>query len=59
MSLVDRGSQTAKDGFKNEEDIIKKFNDWEKDKDAQTWLISMKYKFSTSIAFLSFMVTWT
>lgn len=46
MSLMDRGSQTAKDGFKNEEDIIKKFNDWEKDKDAQTWLISMKYKLS-------------
>lgn len=46
MNLVDRGSQTAKDGFKNEEDIVKKFNNWKKDKDAQTWLILMKYKLS-------------
>jgi len=46
MDLVERGSQTAKDGFKNEEDIVKKFNDWKKDKDAQAWLVIMKYKLS-------------
>lgn len=46
MDLVARGSQTAKDGFKNEDDIVKKFNEWEKDKDAQSWLIIMKYNLS-------------
>lgn len=46
MNLVGRGSQTAKDGFRNEDDIVKKFNDWKKDKDAQAWLILMKYNFS-------------
>lgn len=46
MNLVERGSQTAKDGFRNEDDVIKKFNNWKKDKDAQAWLILMKYKLS-------------
>ncbi len=46
MNLAERGSQTAKDGFKNEDDIVVKFNNWKKDKDAQTWLILMKYKLS-------------
>ncbi len=46
MNLVERGSQTAKDGFRNEDDIVEKFNDWKKDKDAQAWLILMKYKLS-------------
>ena len=44
MNLVERGSQTAKDGFKNEDDIVDKFNDWKKDNDAQQWLILMNYK---------------
>jgi len=44
MNLVERGSQTAKEGFRNEDDIIEKFNNWKKDKDAQAWLILMKYK---------------
>ena len=44
MNLAERGSQTAKDGFRNEDDVIKKFNDWKIDKDAQSWLILMKYK---------------
>ena len=43
MNLVKRGSQTAKDGFKNEDDIVRKFNNWKIDKDAQAWLILMKY----------------
>ncbi len=46
MNLVERGSRTAKDGFKNEDDIVRKFNDWKIDKDAQAWLILMKYKLS-------------
>lgn len=46
MNLIERGSQTAKNGFKNEDDIVIKFNDWKKDKDAQAWLILMKYNLS-------------
>ncbi|MDW5299428.1 MAG: type II restriction endonuclease [Sedimentibacter sp.] len=45
------GSQTAKNGFKNEDDIVAKFNDWKKDKDAQSWLTVMKYKL-TEIEFV-------
>lgn len=41
--LVKRGSATARDGFSNEDDVIKKFNNWEKDPDAQKWLKIMKY----------------
>ncbi len=43
MDLIMRGSQTAKDGFKNEKDIVKKFNNWKKDKTAQEWLKIMGY----------------
>lgn len=46
MDLVLRGSQTAKDGFKNEDDIVNKFNNWNKDKDAQSWLTLMRYNLS-------------
>lgn len=46
MDLIERGSQTAKEGFSNEDDIVKKFNNWKKDKDAQEWLVLMKYKLS-------------
>ncbi len=38
------GSQTAKNGFLNEEDIVYKFNNWQIDEDAQKWLIIMQYK---------------
>lgn len=38
-----KGSQTAKDGFKNEDDVVNKFNRWEVDEDAQKWLIIMNY----------------
>ena len=37
------GSETAKGGFRNEDDVIEKFNNWEKDKVAQDWLIKMGY----------------
>jgi hypothetical protein len=46
MDLVERGSQTAKDGFRNENDVIDKFNNWKNDKDAQQWLLLMNYKLS-------------
>src|SRR5574344_787828 len=46
MNSIERGSQTAKNGFKNEDDIVAKFNNWEKDIEAKTWLILMKYKIS-------------
>lgn len=45
------GSQTAKNGFKNEDDIVVKFNGWKKDQDAQAWLTIMKYKL-TEIEFV-------
>jgi hypothetical protein len=38
------GSQTAKNGFKNENEIRDKFNAWKTDADAQAWLGSMNYK---------------
>ena len=41
---IQRGSQIAKDGFKNEDDIRNKFNTWKTDKDAQAWLQAMGYK---------------
>jgi hypothetical protein len=41
--LVKLGSKTAKSGFKNEQDVIDKFNDWRKNKIAQKWLEAMNY----------------
>lgn len=41
--LIKRGSSTAKRGFKNEKDVVKKFNGWKKDPDAQEWLKIMGY----------------
>lgn len=46
MNLIERGSQTAKDGFRNEDDIVKKFNEWETDQEAQAWLFLMNYTLS-------------
>lgn len=37
------GSETAKGGFRTEDDIVLKFNDWQKDEDAQKWLGIMGY----------------
>lgn len=42
--LVKLGSATAKSGFKNEKDVVDKFNNWQKDKIAQHWLEAMGYK---------------
>ncbi len=41
--LIKLGSQTAKSGFQNEDDVVKKFNNWETDEDAQKWLQIMDY----------------
>jgi len=43
-NLVEIGSKTAKGGFANEKDIVKKFNNWQSDIDAQDWLKSMNYE---------------
>ncbi len=42
--LIKLGSRTAKNGFKSEKDVVKKFNHWEEDEDAQDWLKIMGYK---------------
>lgn len=42
--MVALGSQTAKNGFRNEDDIVDKFNSWSIDNDAQLWLKIMGYK---------------
>ena len=44
MNLVQKGSQTAKNGFNNEEIICKKFNNWSNDSEAQKWLTIIGYK---------------
>lgn len=42
--LVKLGSDTAKWWFKNEEDVVEKFNNWKNDEDSSNWLILMWYK---------------
>jgi hypothetical protein len=42
-NLILLGSETAKNGFRNEDHIINKFKDWEKDPEAQKWLEIMGY----------------
>lgn len=37
------GSETAKGGFRNEDDVIDKFNNWKKEEVAQDWLVAMGY----------------
>lgn len=41
-----KGSQIAKEGFKNEKNVVNKFNNWQTDKDAQKWLEIMGYNIS-------------
>ncbi|MCQ2350493.1 MAG: hypothetical protein MJ003_00780 [Paludibacteraceae bacterium] len=41
--LINIGSQTAKNGFKNERDVVDKFNNWRDDEDARQWLSIMDY----------------
>lgn len=42
-NLRDLGSQTARNGFRNEDSVVNKFNNWQKDEDAKKWLCIMKY----------------
>lgn len=41
---VELGSQTAKNGFKNEDEIRDKFNNWDADDDAKAWLTAMGFR---------------
>jgi hypothetical protein len=43
MSSFKIGSKTAKTGFKNEDEIVNKFNNWINDSEAKEWLIIMNY----------------
>ena len=47
---ADLGSQTAKNGFRNENEIRDKFINWKTDDDARVWLTSMNYKLSEIIS---------
>lgn len=42
-NLIALGSKTARNGFKNERDIVRKFKNWTLDRDAQEWLKIMGY----------------
>lgn len=44
IDVVKLGSNTAKGGFKNEADIVSRFNNWENDDLAKDWLVEMNYK---------------
>lgn len=41
---AEKGSETAKNGFKNEDTIRDKFNAWQTDEDAKKWLEIMGFK---------------
>jgi len=43
INLRQLGSDTAKGGFRNEDTVVAKFNDWRKDEDARAWLKIMEY----------------
>lgn len=43
MDLVKKGSETAKAGFQNEEDVVRIFNQWQTNQLAKDWLAAMNY----------------
>lgn len=47
VTAVERGSATAKGGFRNENDIRDKFINWREDEDARAWLAVIGYDTST------------
>ncbi|RZN59269.1 type II restriction endonuclease [Avibacterium paragallinarum] len=46
MDLVQLGSQTARNGFKNEQDVANRFNNWKNSCEAQKWLQIMGFDIS-------------
>ena len=44
--LQSRGSNTAKNGFRNEDFVVETFNNWKTDEMAQDWLKAMNYEIS-------------
>lgn len=44
QDLIQLGSQTAKNGFKNEHDICERFHNWRNDEVSQNWLMIMGYE---------------
>ncbi|MEZ6055456.1 MAG: hypothetical protein R3C01_02005 [Planctomycetaceae bacterium] len=40
------GSETAKNGFRNEDDVVVRFNNWQHDQTTQQWLLVMGYRVS-------------
>ena len=40
---IEKGSQIAKDGFRNEDEVVAKFNNWQTDSESQLWLETMGY----------------
>ena len=47
---IERGSTTARNGFKNEDEIRDKFNNWGTDVDSRTWLQAMDYRIADIVA---------
>lgn len=47
---AERGAETAKNGFKNEDEIRDKFNAWKTDVDAPAWLEAMGYRLSEVVS---------
>ena len=45
--LASLGSQTAKNGFQNERDVVDAFNNWQNDVMAQEWLKAISYNLIT------------
>lgn len=43
MKKALKGSVTARQGFKNEDYVVNKFNNWQQDDEAKQWLQIMKY----------------
>ncbi len=43
MKPAELGSLIAREGFRNEDDIVKKFNNWKSDTDSRKWLGIMGY----------------
>ena len=56
MDRQELGSRTAKGGFQNEADIVDKFNDYQADQDAQSWLKKMGYNPATISSLKAFTI---